>query len=273
MDYTLRHIISLIYFVLFLVFKINAEYIVISEISHKSIELTTNDSLIIDPGQKNKTKWYSVKPILREYDNFTNYTYEPITYQVKFYKKVKQLCFLPGKLKPGTYYFMSGTSSLSNNKTFETIKPIHLQHEHVIQLIVRESDTYLDYLKELFNTPFILPPRYISKYGHQTDLRVGSDCAELAIYGKRRQGHNLRYLGPKRIYEYLDQTSTLEPGDIIHFGEQVSVFYKDITNPGVLDKEDLLIQSYGNTVYITTFENCGFYNRRYRTFKWKEKYK
>ena len=118
MDYTLRHIISLIYFVLFLVFKINAEYIVISEISHKSIELTTNDSLIIDPGQKNKTKWYSVKPILREYDNFTNYTYEPITYQVKFYKKVKQLCFLPGKLKPGTYYFMSGTSSLSNNKTF-----------------------------------------------------------------------------------------------------------------------------------------------------------
>ena len=74
MKYHLKYIIFILFFLLLLIDKINAKYIVISEISHKSIELTTNDSLIIDPSHKSKTKWYSIKPILREYDNFTNYT-------------------------------------------------------------------------------------------------------------------------------------------------------------------------------------------------------
>ena len=65
--------------------------------------------------------------------------------------------------------------------------------------------------------------------GHQTDLRVCVDCAELAIYGKRRQGFNIPYCGPRGINNYLEEISpdSIFNGCIVHFGDQVDVIYSD----------------------------------------------
>jgi hypothetical protein len=133
---------------------------------------------------------------------------------------------------------------------------------------------------------------------HETDARMGSDCAAFAIYGKRRQGFQVPYCGPLWIYRYLsaivgsplrpipfEQTEVyvtpdnrpirvgpggLQAGDIVHFGEQVSVFYRDAGIIGLLDKDDLLFQCYGSQPTITTVKDCGFYHLPARVYKWKE---
>jgi hypothetical protein len=180
--------------------------------------------------------------------------------------------------------------------TFSDTRPLHRRFSRqVIQIIIRSDDSYVGHLYELFNTPFILPPKPLPGSGHQTDLRVGSDCAEFAIYGMRRMGYDIPYAGPRGIYHYLAEISSslmypdsagvyrdkegetfkvagsLERGDIIHFGEQVSVFYADQGVPGILDKNDLLIQSYTPSPHITTIENCGFYHLPFRIFEWSVK--
>jgi len=80
----------------------------------------------------------------------------------------------------------------------------------------------------------------------------------------QQPGYRVPYDGLRGIYPYLHElhsgplyhqvygsteayvneegkvisTDDLRPGDIIHFGEQVSVFYREAGVPGVLDKDD-----------------------------------
>ena len=64
----------------------------------------------------------------------------------------------------------------------DTLSSINiLDRPGVFQLIKRDSDDYVGYLEELLTVPFVMPPRLLHS-GHQTDLRLGVDCAELAIY-------------------------------------------------------------------------------------------
>ena len=131
---------------------------------------------------------------------------------------------------------------------------------------------------------------------HETDVRMGSDCAAFAIYGKRRQGYRVSYCGPRGIYKYLSEIGKgpvrsekalnteiyankdtqsvkvgvdgIERGDIVHFGDQVSVFYEDLGVKGFLDKDDLLFQCYKDAPHVTSILNSGFYNKPLRIFKW-----
>ncbi len=176
--------------------------------------------------------------------------------------------------------------------------PLHLKYPlRIVQVSRRVDDTYIGRLTELFQTPFIAAPEVTAGWVHETDERVGSDCAAFAIYGKRRQGFRVPYCGPLGIYRFLDEIAEsqiwheprgstevyidgngsqvrvcsggLEPGDIIHFGEQVSVFYADAGVPGVLDKDDLLIQCSLGGPEIKSIEDSGFFHKPARIFKWK----
>jgi hypothetical protein len=126
---------------------------------------------------------------------------------------------------------------------------------------------------------------------------MGSDCAAFAIYGKRREGYRVPYCGPRGIYKYLTEIEKgalwpkrtrnteiyenkdnqfvkvgvdgIARGDIVHFGEQVSVFYEDLGLKGFLDKDDLLFQCYKDRPYITSIATSGFYQKPLRIFNWK----
>lgn len=197
----------------------------------------------------------------------------------------------------GTYYLRvkNRENDFDKNEVFETHNILNkFEANCLLQVIYRSDDSYFGYLTELFNTPFILSPRRIDGY-HQTNERIGSDCAAFAIYGKRRQGYDVFYGGPRGIYNYLEPVidsviyldmhskdgiykdvnknpistiNTLKAGDIIHFKEQVSVFYKDEGILGLLDENDLLIQSYDKTPYITTIKDNGFYKKPFKIFRW-----
>ena len=59
--------------------------------------------------------------------------------------------------------------------------------ENTLEIVVRRDDTYVGYATELIGVPFVFWPKEVVG-GHQTDLRMGADCAATVIYGKRRMG-------------------------------------------------------------------------------------
>ncbi|TND10107.1 MAG: hypothetical protein FD123_355 [Bacteroidetes bacterium] len=176
---------------------------------------------------------------------------------------------------PGTYYFAWSTGSVpvSLPDTIRSVKPPHLFFkQNCVQIVVRERDDYVGYLTELLHTPFILPPMQVPHAGHQADIRAGADCAELAIYGKRREGFKVPYCGPMGIKKYLDTLSgPPERGTVIHFGGQVSVLYEDRGVKGEIDDEDLLIESYGTGTQIVAFRDCAYHGRKFGLYSWKKK--
>lgn len=206
------------------------------------------------------SEFYLFKPV---YKNLVQtQKVQPITYSIE---KVYSKEFFK-ELQPGTY--LCSFEPLIE----DTASSINIYTEYtIIQLIYKKSEGYIGHLEELLNVPFVLPPRQI-KLGHQTDLRLGVDCAELAIYGKRQQGFNIPYCGPKGILDYLIPTSTLEPGTVISFGNnfQISVLYEDRGIIGVLDDEDLLIHAYKDKAEIVTLKESGLKGYPYSLYRWKE---
>ena len=141
----------------------------------------------------------------------------------------------------------------------------------ITQLISKKSSGYVGYLEELVNVPFILPPRNI-KEGHQTDLRLGVDCAALAIYGRRKMGHPIPYIGPRGIGKYLEKTDYVEQGSVIVFGNSyhVAVVYEDRGTIGVLDDEDLIVHAYKDKAEVVRLKDAGLSKYHHAAYRWKE---
>jgi hypothetical protein len=240
--------------------------------------LKINDTLQLSVSSDSSEKyyWYNISQEKKIYEFSEAREYADIAYKSTLLTSGSNLLDVSKYIHdPGTYYIACASNDTALPDTFSEILPINFLYlNKIIQIVIREDDSYLGYLTELLNTPFILPPMSIPTNGHQTDLRMGSDCAELAIYGKRRQGYNIPYCGPVNIIKFLDTISDnkIFPGCLIHFGDQVSVVYKDAGISEVLDKDDLLIQSYTNGVEIISWEKSQFYKRKYFVFKWKNDY-
>lgn len=287
-------------FTIYPVVKSNNVYY--SDIDKITVDGTTYNTLSINKIDYS-VELYQIYPVMKGYDNFENVPNEELKdYIMPIEYKLKSLninTISNEKLKKGygTYYFGINLELFlnSNNGEFSTDLFIHKEYEEkIIQVVYRENDTYLGILKELMNTPFVYVPKYL-KGLHQTDERIGSDCAEFAIYGMRRLGYEIPYCGPNNIYKYANEVVSsqiyldkndlcklyreesmdlvkvneegIQPGDIIHFGEQVSIFYDDKGIVGVLDGEDLLIQSYYNEPEIVSIENSGFYGYPIKVYR------
>jgi hypothetical protein len=260
--------------------------------------------------------WFLFKPVLKEYSNLWkaddpeagNVHLEPIRYVGIPIRGLNgrpeiDISLIAPADDPGTYYIGAAALKPSEATTLRLTvlteaSPLHLKYrQRIVQVTRRVDDSYLGRLSELFQTPFIIAPRVTEPRVHETDERMGSDCASFAIYGMRRQGFRIPYCGPLGIYRFLTEIGgspawpgksgspgvylfengeqvpvgpgKLEPGDIVHFGEQVSVFYADAGRPGVLDKDDLLIQCYLGGPTITSIKDSGFFHRPVRIFKWR----
>lgn len=242
------------------------------------------------PLAKSENMWREIAPVLRPYDNIARHL-DPVEYRLKnptpgdvFQKRF-------AAADAGTWYF---TASRFDERALKTAEPLMREYlGHVVQIVCRRDDSYLGYLSELLRTPFIMGPGVTRSGFHQTDQRVGSDCAEFAIYGQRRLGKAIPYGGPAGAKRYLREIAGglfqpdshgiyrnakgeivrtgpggIRPGDILHFGQQVSVFYEDRGKPGCLDADDLCFQSWGNTPHIVTIRKCDFYQFPVRIMRW-----
>lgn len=140
----------------------------------------------------------------------------------------------------------------------------------VHRIAVRRDDTYLGFVTELIGTPYIFGSAGEGKK-NQSDLLIGSDCADLAVYGRRRMGLKVEYTSSYAIDKaapelakattqnsdgtFLDAKGKpirvgggkgeVQPGDVFHFpsSRHVAVFYEDKPPLGVLDSGDLMIHT------------------------------
>lgn len=129
----------------------------------------------------------------------------------------------------------------------------------VSEVVIRGDDSYPGVLQELLGTPFVFLPLRVPG-GHQTDLRVGSDCAALAAYGRRRRGEAIPYRGPSGLLPYLVPVppGQMRRGDILHYGAQVQVVFEDRGRKGFPDGEDLVIQSWHPYPRIVRQDSSGW---------------
>lgn len=260
------------------------------------LEITSGDTLLVLCAGSLRV----LTPVRRAYDNLipggrpAGVGVDSIAYRVDDPGQERTL--IPG---PGVFYLASDLPEAIAEDTFFLVEPPHLAFPgEIVQVAVRTDDTYIGYLMELINTPFIMTPRLTPEGHHQTDDRLGTDCAGLAVYGRRRMGFRVQYLGPSGITAYLDSLGDgqftpgtvsgialyldgggnpmdvgeggLLPGDILHFRAQVSVFFSDRGTTGVLDPEDLVIQSWFDGPHICTIRENGFFPRPLRVYRWRE---
>lgn len=220
-------------------------------------------------GKDTAVSWYFVRPLALDYDNTKNchtpgYCVTPIRYgEMKIpIDPADQLAPANTGLihGPGTYLFIRRDGS----------------SETRYRLAVRRSDDYVGYLTELLGVPFVYAPSYIKGKGHQTDAGLGADCVAVVIYGMRRAGRKIRYVGPPALYNLMhkigDSTRLnkigIRAGDVLHFGFQTAVITQDVPPLGVLNDNDRIIESYHRYVEEVRFSDLPYRNMPFDILRW-----
>ena len=134
--------------------------------------------------------------------------------------------------------------------------------DDVLRVSIRRDDTYLGYLTEMYNQPYIWASAGLSDRQHQAEHLEGSDCADFLVYGKRRMGASYAYTwtgGLPKITKllgagtrgadgiYRDKAGKplpfTQPGDLVLFPRHVGALAVDRGELGVLDDQDLMMHT------------------------------
>jgi hypothetical protein len=147
----------------------------------------------------------------------------------------------------------------------------------LFELVVRRDDSYVGYLTELIGAPFVFWPVVVDGRGHQTDHRIGADCAAVVVYGQRRLGRAVRYVAPPALHRLARPVSPgvgsqtwIREGDILHFGFQTAVVSRDLEPVGELDEHDLIIHSYHGLVDEVPFASLPYGRLPFVVLRWPE---
>jgi len=292
----------------FFIFLAAALPLITPEIDDCCVYLQAGDTLHAIAADDETVDWYIALPIRAEYGNMIpggqpgGLGVDTLAYRLFLLAAVEsEVRLVPeedqGIPSPGIFYLIADPPLELRVDTVSAVEPLNrLYPDHVIQVVCRPSNDYTGYLFEMINTPFLMTPRFTPEGNHQADCRLGCDCAGLAVYGRRRMGFDIPYAGPLRTLRYLtpvlpgvfapDSSSSpvvyrsetgetvpvgeggLATGDIVHFGVQISVFLEDRGVAGILDPEDMLIQSWFDGPHVCEILECGFYHLPVRLYRW-----
>lgn len=202
--------------------------------------------------------WLRLEPVEASVDNTKPaYHLEPIHY------REVELPACAGKPDCDALAATPGTVALQVRVTLEGGKQLATpgmeSPKGVHRVTLRQGDGYLGYLTELINAPYIF-----GSGSAQVDSLVGADCADLAVYGRRRMGlkaeytntYNLDQQAPERAkavtldehgvaHDAKGKAVVAQPGDVLHFpgSRHVGVLWEDREPLGVLDANDLMIHT------------------------------
>jgi hypothetical protein len=132
----------------------------------------------------------------------------------------------------------------------------------VMRVSIRRDDTYLGFLTEMYNQPYIWASAGFTDATHQSERLEGSDCADFIVYGARRMGARISYTytgglpkvtrllasgkrGADGIYRdaHGEPIAFTRPGDLLLFPRHVGALAVDRGTPGVLDDQDLMMHT------------------------------
>ncbi|QQS05336.1 MAG: hypothetical protein IPK50_00175 [Fibrobacterota bacterium] len=140
--------------------------------------------------------------------------------------------------------------------------------DRLTEVVVRADDSYAGILQEQLGEPFVMTPVRVAG-GHQTDQRIGSDCAAFAAYGRRRMGETIHFQGPRGLLTHLAPVvaGQMRRGDIFHYGVQVQVVFEDRARQGFPDAEDLVIQSWHPYPRVVRLDSSGWRPHPFRVMR------
>jgi hypothetical protein len=134
--------------------------------------------------------------------------------------------------------------------------------DSVMRVSIRRDDTYLGFLTELYNQPYIWASAGATDATHQSERLEGADCADFVVYGARRMGVKVGYVytgelpgvtrllaagrrGPDGVYRDRrgQPIPFTRPGDLLLFPRHVAALAADRGTPGVLDDQDVVMHA------------------------------
>ena len=222
----------------------------------QSVELT-----VVTKQPPVNVHWFKLEPTVTSLDNTTpSFHFEPVTYAKTPLPACDDLVRCPVDVKPtvlpermpglGTMAFQAELT-LKDGRTLaspglESVKYGGLTRD-VMRVTVRRDDSLLGYATELANTPYIFGSAGPDGR-NQSDLLIGSDCADLIVYARRRSGQAATYTSSYELDRQAPPLAAgvpIQAGDIIHFTEKrhVGYLYQDNEPLGVLDEGDLLFHT------------------------------
>lgn len=147
----------------------------------------------------------------------------------------------------------------------------------VARVSIRRDDTYLGFLTEMYNQPYIWASAGSSDATHQSERLEGSDCADFIVYGARRMGARIGYTytgglpkvtrliaagkrGADGVYRDAQDhpIAFTRPGDLLLFPRHVGALAADRGRPGVLDDQDLVMHTLFDSPKEQAIADCGY---------------
>ncbi len=132
----------------------------------------------------------------------------------------------------------------------------------LLRVSLRRDDSYLGFLTEMYNQPYIWASAGTTDATHQSERLEGSDCADFIVYGARRMGAHIAYTYTGSLPKvtrllaagtrdatgvYRDATGQPiafpRPGDLLLFPRHVGAVAVDRGTIGVLDDQDLMMHT------------------------------
>jgi hypothetical protein len=207
--------------------------------------------------------WLKLEPAVGSLNNTApHFHFEPIPYEATPLPQCKGKLECPADVRPtllpltpgledvGTMAFQvavrftDGTTASSPGMESTVSGGLSAR---VMRVVVRKDDTLIGFATELFNTPYIFGSAGVDGK-NQSDLLIGSDCADLAIYAFRRSGANASYTSSYAIDRQahpLPQSKEVVSGDVLHFphSRHVALLYQDNPPLGEVDDGDLILHT------------------------------
>lgn len=150
----------------------------------------------------------------------------------------------------------------------------------VARVSLRRDDSFLGYMTELYNQPYIWASDGRTADTHQSDRLEGADCADLMIYGQRRLGNRLAYTwtgglpavtqllaagarGRDGVYRDARGEAIAFPrvGDLVLFPRHVGALAEDRGAIGILDDRDLIMHTLFDSPKEVPIADSGYADR------------
>lgn len=144
----------------------------------------------------------------------------------------------------------------------------------VYRVAVRRDDTLIGFATELLNTPYIFGSAGPDGR-NQSDLLIGSDCADFIVYARRRSGKPATYTSSYEIDRQaplLKEGKKPRAGDLVHFpgSRHVAILFEDRAPVGEVDENDLILHTCWAPPTVQRMGDTDCVSRPYRVLRFPE---
>jgi cell wall-associated NlpC family hydrolase len=218
---------------------------------------------VLGGAQPDTITWFKIEPTVGSLDNTTpSFHFEPVTYAETELSACRGKVDCPADVTPTTLApvkQLAGAGSMAFRVEVKTKDGTVISTpgmgstkyggltKDVFHVAFRRDDSLIGFASELINTPYIFGSAGPDGR-NQSDLLIGSDCADLIIYGRRRSGKKAEYTSSYDIDKQAPELKAgvkARVGDLVHFPSMrhVAILFEDREPVGVVDENDLIFHT------------------------------